>query len=317
MMEYELINHSDPYTFLAADQETAALVIGILGTSYAAKPKEGDREVPLFLFCPDQFDPWYQEQFGRSSDDGLEAKKPEVSRALASMMLGSFEDRRRYQAALDAITDSAKREQFIATWQNGCSSLNNIGNYAHKLAKKLQPEVAAYSVLRIPTNGEYDRLVEVTGGDDAKMHWLHIFSWVNDTGNEYELDTSSRAHRGYNSARLWNNSSSGSRIVYVGFRPACDLPPEALASVKDGEQMVLGTLYMTGEPVKVPKYPTYNGDIAAYIPGSTLELREPLDDPDYQVAGYLVGDALVADRCLLNMISYEDIEKATMKKERK
>ena len=46
MMEYELINPSDPYTFLAADQETAALVIGILGTSYAAKPKEGDREVP-------------------------------------------------------------------------------------------------------------------------------------------------------------------------------------------------------------------------------------------------------------------------------
>ena len=143
MMEYELINPSDPYTFLAADHETAALVIGILGTSYAAKPKEGDEEVPLFLFCPDQFDPWYQEQFRRSPDDGLEAKKSEVSMALASMMLGGFEDRRRYQAALDAITDSAKREQFIVTWQDGYSSLNNIGDYAHKLAKKLQPEVAA------------------------------------------------------------------------------------------------------------------------------------------------------------------------------
>ena len=173
------------------------------------------------------------------------------------------------------------------------------------------------TALRIPTNEEYDQLIKLTGGDDTKVHWRHVFSWVTDTENEYGLDTSYRAIRGGSSTRIYDWTTSSGRDADCGFRPACDLPPEAMASVKDGEQMVLGTLYMAGEPVKVPKYPTYNGDIAAYIPGSTLELREPLDDPDYQVAGYLVGDALVADRCLLNMISYEDIEKATMQKERK
>lgn len=64
--------------------------------------------------------------------------KKEVSDALKSMMLGHFEDRWRYEAALSAITEPDKREKFIADWQDGCSSLNDIGSYCHKLAEKLK-----------------------------------------------------------------------------------------------------------------------------------------------------------------------------------
>ena len=39
-MEYELINPSDPYTFIADDLETAALVVFIFGTAYGAEPKD-------------------------------------------------------------------------------------------------------------------------------------------------------------------------------------------------------------------------------------------------------------------------------------
>lgn len=164
------------------------------------------------------------------------------------------------------------------------------------------------TALRIPTNEEYDQLIKLTGGDDTKVHWRHVFSWVADTENEYGLDTSFRVDRGCLSARYLNWSSSGYRGVNLGFRPACDLSPDALTPVKEGERMVMGTLYMAGEPVKVPENPTGNGDIAAYIHGSALELREALDDPNYKVMGYRIGGAVIADRCLLNMISYSDIE---------
>lgn len=50
-------------------------------------------------------------------------------------------------------------------------------------------------------------------------------------------------------------------------------------------------------------------DILNYIPGTNLEMREALNDPAYQVVGIRVGNALIADRCLLKMISCDDINR--------
>lgn len=80
---------------------------------------------------------WYTEKFWRAPDDGLLAKKNAVADAIDSMMIGRFEDRRRYHAALDAITDPEKKERFIAEWQDGRSILNDIGTFAHALAKRI------------------------------------------------------------------------------------------------------------------------------------------------------------------------------------
>lgn len=136
-MEYELINPSDPYTFIAEDLETAAHVVFALSPAYGARPKdEGNEGVPIFIFGG--WEEWYTEKFGRTPDEELIAKKNAIADALDSMMLGGFEDRRRYHAALDAITDPEKREKFIAEWQDGRSSLNDIGTYAHALAKQLR-----------------------------------------------------------------------------------------------------------------------------------------------------------------------------------
>lgn len=138
LQEYELKNPSDPYTFLANDLETAALVAFALGAgAYGAKPKAAEEEnVPIFLLGGAE--EWYAEQFGHSVEEGLKTKNEALSDALASMMYGHFEDRRRYNAALDAITDPDKREQFIKEWQDGISSLNDIGTRAHNLAKMLK-----------------------------------------------------------------------------------------------------------------------------------------------------------------------------------
>lgn len=134
-MEFELINPSDPYTFIATCNEVAALTVFLISSAYGAKAKDDSFEVPITLFGGGA--EWYQEQFGHSANVGLQENKEEVAKALDSIMYGHFEDRKMYQAALNAIDDNTKREKFIAEWQDNRSSLNDIGNYAHELAKKL------------------------------------------------------------------------------------------------------------------------------------------------------------------------------------
>lgn len=137
-MEFELKNPSDPYTFIADDLETTALVVFSISTLYGATAKDSEDIVPVFIFGGAE--EWYVEQFGRRYADGLKAKRKQFAEALSSVMLGHFEDRRRYEAALAAITDPDKREKFISEWQNECSSLNDIGTYCHNLAKKLKEQ---------------------------------------------------------------------------------------------------------------------------------------------------------------------------------
>lgn len=134
MTEYELINPSDKYTFVALDFEVAAIAVLILGTAYGAKPKDDGEEVPIFLFGgTDGATAWYRDKFGHTLDDGLKEKGEAVADALLSFMLGDFEDRRRYELALAAIDDPEKKAKFIDDWQDGRSSINNIGGKAHKL----------------------------------------------------------------------------------------------------------------------------------------------------------------------------------------
>lgn len=135
-MEYELINPSDPYIFIAADYETAVLTIFLLGLAYGAEPKDGGENVPIFLFGGAV--EWYTKKFGHNPDDGLAMKKEAVTEALESMLLGDFEDRRRYNAALAAIDAPEKKARFINEWQDGRSSINNIGGVAHRLAEQLK-----------------------------------------------------------------------------------------------------------------------------------------------------------------------------------
>lgn len=169
--------------------------------------------------------------------------------------------------------------------------------------------------IRIMSDTEWNRLVELTGGDDEKMHWKGIFSHVDDTENKYSLPAVSRASRGCNSARGWNLYSASFRDVYLGFRPAIDLDTGALPSdIKEGNAVIIGTLYMNGSPVHVPQNPTWDGDIEDYIPGAKLEMRETLDDPAYQVTGIMDGDKVYVDRNLLKNISYEDAEQAVIPK---
>ena len=165
--------------------------------------------------------------------------------------------------------------------------------------------------MRIITDTEYDRLMDVTQENNALSHWASMLSWVNDTDNRYHLASDCAACRGYFSARYWNDYYALSQFVAAGFRPAFDLAADALPpDIQDGEAVIIGTLYMDGIPVRVPKYPVWDSDIADYISGAKLEMRPALENPAYQVTAIRVGNVLVADRNLLRNISYLDIEQA-------
>ena len=95
-----------------------------------------------------------------------------------------------------------------------------------------------------PTNNEWDRFItreEVITGLPAPVssdldtnlnttdhnsthnqlwHWVGVYSWCQETWAE---NASSRATRGYDSARYWYDSSSGRRYVNVGFRPVLEV----------------------------------------------------------------------------------------------
>ena len=95
-----------------------------------------------------------------------------------------------------------------------------------------------------PTNNEWDRFItreEVITGLPAPVssdldtnlnttdhnsthnqlwHWVGVYSWCQETWAE---NASDRANRGYNSARYWDGNSSGTRYVYVGFRPVLEV----------------------------------------------------------------------------------------------
>ena len=95
-----------------------------------------------------------------------------------------------------------------------------------------------------PTNNEWDRFItreEVITGLPAPVssdldtnlnttdhnsthnqlwHWVGVYSWCQETWAE---NASRRAYRGYSSARHWYYYSSGSRNVYVGFRPVLEV----------------------------------------------------------------------------------------------
>lgn len=153
--------------------------------------------------------------------------------------------------------------------------------------------------MRLPTCEEWNRLVELTNGDDDIMHWSGVYSWCQDCDF-----TGTRMVRGNHNSRYMCRTKETERWGSVGFRPVFQLPVGTTA--REGSLIMAGTLYMNGEPVKIPKRPKADGDIQDYIPGATLELGAPLVDPDYQISAIRVGDVLIADRVLLKNISWSE-----------
>ena len=77
--------------------------------------------------------------------------------------------------------------------------------------------------LPAPVSSDLDTTLNTTDQNsthNAFWNWAGVYSWCQET---YASNASYRASRGYNSARLWYNNSSGYRHVSVGFRPVLEV----------------------------------------------------------------------------------------------
>lgn len=150
---------------------------------------------------------------------------------------------------------------------------------------------------------EWDATLAEAGEDDEVWCWMGQYFWGQETPEDW---VSGRAVRGWVSARHWDYNDATIRNVGVGFRPVLDaLALDTL--VPDGATVMIGTLYMDDQPVKVPMNPTEDGDIPDYIHGAKLVMGAPIQDAAYQVQAIKVSNVLIADRVLLKNISLEDL----------
>lgn len=216
----------------------------------------------------------------------------------------------RYLYVIDGATVIRKGEPVFQTYLSDAAWLSS------RLASSLEELLPRHDlsmnkpILRIPTDEEWDRLIDLTNGDNSRMHWWKMQSWVDGNDARYHIERGFRATRGGSTRRAnrWSFYTADYRNNYTGFRPVIQYKTLGTLS-REGETITVGTLYMDNKPVRIPKNPIRDGDVVNYIPGATLELREMLQDADYQVSAIYLGNGVfVADRNLLTMISYDDIE---------
>lgn len=155
--------------------------------------------------------------------------------------------------------------------------------------------------MRFPTDAEYDKLCDIAKEYGHDVFWT-LFSFTKENG------------RGFYSPKYTLDKESRRSLHFdAGFRPAFEvlgienLPEDVI----DGKVPVtIGTLYLGALPVLVQKYDT---DTVSYDNpfNSPITIREALEDLDYQVGAYHVGDGVfVADRVLLLCDECNDILEA-------
>jgi len=150
-MLYELINMSDPYTFKADDLECAALATILLGRGqYGAKPLDGqeydrvpDHGVPIMVFNGPV---WFENKFGKSIPDAMDVclenlgTRAALVRTLRSVVIGraDIEARAAFDAEYEAMVPEIREEWRAKRHDEMCSSLNDIGDRALKMAQRIE-----------------------------------------------------------------------------------------------------------------------------------------------------------------------------------
>lgn len=136
---YEIINPSDALTMYAPDLVTAGVAVAILGHG-----QYGVEGTPILF----GWDEWFEGNGIQDLDIWLDQSDnlKSVAQCLRSVALGSVEERKYYDAALEAITDDAARKKFIADRNDRRrSSMNDIETRAHKLADACEKALAKKS----------------------------------------------------------------------------------------------------------------------------------------------------------------------------
>lgn len=144
-MLYSISNTSDPYTIEASYLDVAAMTSILLGQgNYAFDPLNDGEKIPMFAFGGG--DAWCQDHFGEDlmemSNRVMDTKLSQVADCLDSVLYGDAKDRVEFLEE----TKDLDRPNFEATrimrQQDKCSSMNDIGDRAYRMAAKLRKSIA-------------------------------------------------------------------------------------------------------------------------------------------------------------------------------
>ena len=135
---------------------------------------------------------------------------------------------------------------------------------------------------------EWDDILDITGEDDDLWHWKDMYFWGQEVST---YGPSSRAVRGWVSARYWDYYNATYRIVYVGFRPA--LEPLDTGTLPTGRVVTL-----EGFEFDITTIPSFTPSPAKHLVMDFRPILRPVTDNPFD--GFLIGTTLRMYTCLLN-----------------
>jgi hypothetical protein len=137
-MIYEIINPSDAYTIVSEEFIVAAVAVSLLGRgSYALEPLDDKAESMPILFGGAR--EWLKEHGVPDLDAFVTERKEEVCTCLESVLIGDAQERDRMSKVFAAIQNPEDLARAKAVYHDQRrSSLNDIGGYAHDLAKRIR-----------------------------------------------------------------------------------------------------------------------------------------------------------------------------------
>lgn len=139
-MLFNIINPHDPYTLEAPDLEIAANAIALIGKgAYGLHELSGDQSGNVPLFPETGHDEWFTKQFGRdfsaSLNHVMDARAGDLSKALASVFIGTPADKRAFeQEARDCVDEEEFHALLTKRHDEKRGSLNDIGRIAWGMA---------------------------------------------------------------------------------------------------------------------------------------------------------------------------------------
>lgn len=137
MKVYEISNPSDACTVAAEDDAVACVAVMLLGEGMYGLDLGDGKSMPIMILGADP-DRWLQDEYGRAIEDVLQRNLDEVIACLESLLYGTPDERRAFEASLEWIAED-QRSIAIAAWQDeNRTSMTNIGRRAWQLADALR-----------------------------------------------------------------------------------------------------------------------------------------------------------------------------------
>ena len=120
MQLYKVTHTDDPYTFVAGNNEVAALTVSLFGLNKGARDGFGKGSVPVFD-TEQERNAWFEQEFGKTMESSMNDNTDSVLDSLESFQFGTIKDRTRNYAALNMLQTQEQKDLFVEVWNQGKS----------------------------------------------------------------------------------------------------------------------------------------------------------------------------------------------------